>query len=256
MKLGTSVLAALLLAAGTNLAANAEEVLRVYGPGGPAPAVSEAAKAFGESHHIKVEVTAGPTGKWLEQAKKDADVIYSGAENMMTDFLRAMPEQIVRDTVTPLYLRPVAMLVRPGNPKSIGKFADLLQPGLKILVVTGAGQAGLWEDVAGRTGSLRTVSAFRRNIVADAASSAEAKKLWVENKDIDVWLIWNIWQVANPTLAETVPMDRGHVIYRDTGVALTRQGQEREPAKQFVAFLESPEGAKIFAKWGWLAGDR
>ena len=32
-----------------------------------------------------------------------------------------------------LYLRPVAILVRPGNPKGIRGFRDLLAPGVKVL---------------------------------------------------------------------------------------------------------------------------
>ena len=60
--------------------------LRVYGPGGPAPAMKEAAKAFEQKTGTHVVVTAGPTPEWIEQAKLDADLIYSGSETMMTDF--------------------------------------------------------------------------------------------------------------------------------------------------------------------------
>lgn len=49
-------------------AASAAEPLHVYGPGGPYPAIKEAAVVFGKAHGIDVDVTAGPTGKWLEQA--------------------------------------------------------------------------------------------------------------------------------------------------------------------------------------------
>lgn len=59
-------------------AASAAEPLHVYGPGGPYPALKEAAETFGKAHGIDVQVTAGPTGKWLAQAKEDADVIFSG----------------------------------------------------------------------------------------------------------------------------------------------------------------------------------
>jgi len=61
-------------------------VLQTYGPGGPAPAMREAAKVFGERKGIKVEITAGPTPTWKDQAMKDADLIFSGSEYMMTDF--------------------------------------------------------------------------------------------------------------------------------------------------------------------------
>lgn len=230
----------------------AEEVLHLYGPGGPYPAVQEAAEVFGRLQRAKLEVVAGPTGKWLDKAKSDADLIYSGAEFMMTDFIQAFGGQIDERTVTPLYLRPSAILVRPGNPKKIQGFRDLLKPGVRVLVVSGAGQTGLWEDMAGRKGDIRTVQALRRNIVAFAPNSAEAKRLWVESKDLDAWLIWNIWQISNPDLADLVPVEEDYVIYRDCGIALTQRGKGKELARKFVDFLQSPEGGKIFAKWGWI----
>lgn len=230
----------------------AENVLHVYGPGGPAPAMKEAAEMFGKQHKVQVEVVAGPTDSWLEKAKQDADVVYSGAEYMMSDFVRALGGAIDESTINVLYLRPAAILVRPGNPQHIRGFQDLLRPGLKILVVNGAGQSGLWEDVAGRQGEVKTVRAFRKNIVAFASNSAEAKKTWSEKPEIDAWLIWNIWQVANPTVADVVPLEKTYAIYRDTGVALTQRSKDNALAQQFVQFLQSQSGAQIFAKWGWI----
>ncbi len=230
----------------------AQEVLNVYGPGGPAPAMKEAAQAFGAANKITVEVTGGPTPQWVDKAKTDADVVFSGAENMMSDFAKALPGAFDLKNAEPLYLRPVAILVRPGNPKRISGFRDVLKPGTKVMAVAGAGQTGLWEDVAGRTGDIAMVRAFRKNLVLpEAPNSAEARKRWTEQPDIDVWLIWNIWQVANPELAQLVEMDEPFRIYRDTGVVLTHRGAERAQAKAFVAFLQSPQGQSIFAKWGW-----
>lgn len=232
--------------------AYAQAVLHVYGPGGPAPAMKEAAAAFQKQTGTPVMVTAGPTGQWLANAKTDADVIYSGSETMMTDFINALGDQLTPQSAEPLYLRPMAMLVRPGNPQHIKRFADLFKPGVKILVVNGAGQNGVWEDVAGRTGDIKKVAALRKNIVGYAGNSAEARKTWTENTDIDVWLIWNIWQVSNPTLADVVPIEPRYAVYRDTGAAITKRGAENPASAQFVAFLRSPEGAAIFSRWGWL----
>lgn len=179
------------------------ETLFVYGPGGPLPAMKDAATAFERQRGIAVQLTGGPTPQWLERARNDADVVFSGAEHMMTDFVKqlgdtsvgrgARPGRIDESTIVPLYLRPVAMLVRPGSPRGIHRFEDLLRPGMKVLVVQGAGQTGLWEDVAGRTGDIR-----------------------------------------------------------DAGVALTVKGRDRTAARDFASFLQSPEGARIFAKGGWL----
>jgi len=47
----------------------------------------------------------------------------------------------------------------------------------------------LWEDVAGRTGDIEMVRAFRKNMVfPEAANSAAAKQQWTQQNDIDAWL--------------------------------------------------------------------
>lgn len=227
------------------------QTLHVYGPGGPAPAMKEAATAFERVSGTKIEVVAGPTPQWLQQAKMDADLIFSGSETMMTDFVVALEPQLSHQEVTPLYLRPLAMLVRPGNPRRIRSFEDLLRPGTSVLVVNGAGQNGVWEDAAGRKGDIRTVKALRANIATYARNSAEAKAAWVANKSIDVWLIWNIWQVASPELADVVEISPDYAIYRDSGIAITTRGKANPQAQRFVDFLQSPAGAAIFSKWGW-----
>ncbi len=232
-------------------AALAAEPLYVYGPGGPFPAMKEAAAAFSKQHGVDVIVTAGPTPKWIADAKSNADLIFSGSEVMMSSFISAMP-QIDPATVKPLYLRAAAILVRPGNPEHITGIADLLKPGHHILVVNGAGQQGLWEDVAGRTGNIADVQAFRANIAVSADNSAQARAAWTKDKSLDAWLIWTIWQKANPTLADQVPVEADRVIYRDAGIALTKAGDARPEAKEFADFLSSPAGAKIFAQWGWI----
>ena len=200
---------------------------------------------------VDVIVTAGPTPKWLDTARRTADVVFSGSETMMSDFITAMKHGIDPAMVRPLYLRPSAILVRPGNPEHITEITDLLKPGHHILVVNGAGQQRLWEDVAGRLGDIASVTAFRANVSYVATNSAEARKVWIKDRSIDAWLIWTIWQVANPTLADQVAVEPAYRIFRDTGIALTYRGERRLLARQFAAFLASPMGQKIFVRWGW-----
>ncbi len=242
-----------LLMAGLTVPAVAQEAVNVYGPGGPLPAMKEAAAVFGKAHGAAVTVTAGPTPQWLDKAKQDADVIFSGAENMMTDFIRLMEGRILEDTVEPLTLRPSVILVRPGNPKGITGIRDLLKADMKVLVVQGAGQTGLWEDIVGRTGDIAMVRAFRKNIVGYAANSAEAQAVWDTTPGIDAWIIWNIWSAKERTRTDVVEIEPDLRIYRDTGVALTREGAQKASAREFVAFLKSPEGQRIFETYGWMA---
>ncbi len=227
--------------------------VHVYGPGGPAPAMKEAAAAYSRAYGVPVEVVAGPTPQWIDQARNGADIIFSGSETMMTDLQVAMGDRIDANTVTPLYLRVSNILVRPGNPKRIRGLADLFKPGHRILVVNGAGQNGLWEDMAGRTGDLAKVAALRSNIVSFAKNSADAKSAWTDDPTIDAWIIWGIWQRANPTLADAVDVEREYRIYRDMGVGMTRIGNANSDARCFAKWLSTPAAARIFIRWGWTA---
>jgi accessory colonization factor AcfC len=228
-----------------------QQTLHVYGPGGPAPAMKEAAMAFGQARGVKVDVVSGPTDSWIEKARADADLVYSGAEYMMTDLAKAMDGRVLDETVVALYMRPSAILVRPGNPKAIHDLPDLAKAGMRVIVVHGAGQTGMWEDMAAHDGDIRLVRALRKNIVAHAPNSGVARQLWIEQPDLDAWITFNIWQVANPKLADLVPVSARYVVYRDCGAALTKAGGDRPIAGQFLEFLQSPQGGAIFRKWGW-----
>jgi len=244
------------LAAALCAASPAASQVMVYGPGGPAPAMKEAAVAFERETGQRVVVTAGPTDQWLHRATTDADLVFSGAETMMTAFERAFAGQIDPATIRPLYLRAGAILVRPGNPGGVRGLRDLARPGHRILVVEGAGQNGLWEDMAGRTGDIDLVRAIRRNIVGFAKSSADAKETWTGDRSIDAWIIWTIWQEANPAISQAVPVERDLVVYRDVGIGLTGLGKNNPAAQRFADWLASGHADGIFRRWGWTVPDR
>jgi accessory colonization factor AcfC len=250
----TVLIAPLAAARDDNHAEKETVILKAYGPGGPAPAMREAAKVFGTKKGCTVEIIAGPTSTWKDQAVKDADLIFSGSQYMMADFVRKdLPGLIDTSTIRTLYLRPSAILVRPGNPKQIKGIKDLAKPGIKILVVEGAGQVGMWEDVAGRTGNVKLVDDIRRNIGFFAANSAEAKKIWNSDNSYDAWIIWTIWQKESPAAADLVNTEPEHTIYRSCAIALTTRSEKKALASEFIDFLQSDEGKDIFVKWGWIA---
>ena len=228
-----------------------EEVLRVYGSEGPSPAMHEAAMAFQDTNDVKVEVVSGPVESWLDRAKADADVIFCSAEFMMSDLARVPELRIDASTITPLYSRPSAILVRPGNPKGIRDFPDLLRPAMRVMVVTGSGQTGLWEDMAGKRGDVGTLRAFRKNIAFSAPNSDTAQRAWKERDDIDAWVTWNIWYLPLHDHADLVSVSDDYLIYRQCNVALTARGKAKPSGARFIEFLTSPDGASIFKSWDW-----
>jgi accessory colonization factor AcfC len=251
--LGAAFAAPLIASSAPSAADQSTVVLNVYGPGGPLPAMKDAAATFAREHRVRVNVVGGQPPTWLPKAKEDADVIFSGSEDMMSNLEDAMQGALDASTIRPLYLRKAAILVRPGNPGHIRGLDDLLQPGHHVLVVNGAGQQGLWEDIAARHGRITAVVKLRANIATAAPNGGVAREDWVKDPSLDAWLTWTIWQVSNPTLADQVPIEESSQIYRDVGIGLTAKGKARREAREFVDFLQSSEGEEIFRHWGWEA---
>jgi accessory colonization factor AcfC len=239
----------------TTAAAFGQDVVRLYGSVGPSPAMEEAAMLFATRSEVKVEVVSGPRHVWRDKAALNADLMFSSADFMMSDYARSMDLHIDNDTITPLFLRPSAILVRPGNPKQINDFPDLVRPGVNVMVVNSAGATGLWEDMAGKLEDIRTVRALRKNIVVFAANSDEAMMAWKANADIDAWITWNTWHIPLRGRAELVPVSKDYRVLRTCSIALTERGKAKPAAVQFFEFLKSPEAAGIFDTWGWMAPD-
>ena len=95
------IVAAMLVSGQAAIAQNAVTI-HVYGPNGPAPAMTECANTFSALSSANVVVTSGPTSQWMQAALHDADLSYSGSENMMTDFTSTFSEQIEQATIDPI----------------------------------------------------------------------------------------------------------------------------------------------------------
>ena len=225
------------------------DTLHVYGPGGPLTAINECAKLFTLKTGIPVKVIGGPQPKWLNQAKQNADVIYGGAEYMLSEFIQLHPGMIDATTRTELYQRAAAILVRPGNPKHIRKFKDLAGSGIHILDVNGAGQLGLWEDIAGKE---NLIAGIQENIAGTFANTALGIEAWKKDPKYDAWITYGSWQKNLTGITELIQLPANLRLYRGTPIALAQDSRHSEQGKQFVKFLKSPECHLVFQKLGWI----
>lgn len=224
------------------------DTLHVYGPGGPLSAMQDCAKAFTAKTGIPVKVMGGPEPKWLTQAQQNADVIYGGAEYMLTQFIQAHPGMVDAVTRVELYKRRAAILVRPGNPKHVATLKDLTKPGIHVLDVNGAGQFGLWEDIAGKE---NLIGAIQNNISSSFANTALGIEAWKKDNRYDAWITYASWHQNLKEITQIVELPISLRLYRGTPVALATNSKHGTQAKQFVQFLQSPAGHTIFEKWGW-----
>lgn len=226
----------------------ARQALQVYGPGGPLAPVKECAEIFSKRRGVDVKVVAGPESQWIEQAKTDADIIFGGAEYMLTQFALKYPEIVEAKDRAELYPRAAGILVRKGNPKRIRSLRDLTRPGIRIVDVNGAGQMGLWEDMAGAGGLIPGIA---KNIELSVVTSAEAIEKWKQMPELDAWITYESWHYRLKDTTDLVRLPARSKIYRGTPVVVTKLAENQGLAQDFVKFMQSAEGHKIFQKWGW-----
>ena len=240
-------LAVILLTASVTVNAQTDTIY-VYGPGGPLSAIKACATQFTSTTKIPVKVIGGPESKWLTNAEKNADIIYGGAEYMLTQFIHAHPNMIDEATRTALYQRRAAILVRPGNPKKITSLKDLTRQGIKILDVNGAGQLGLWEDIAGQE---NLIGPIQKNIARSFVNTALAIEAWKADPGFDAWITYASWHENLKDITTVVELPVTLRVYRGTPIALTQNKKNTANAKKFIAFLKSTKGHQIFQQYGW-----
>lgn len=210
--------------------------------------MQDCAKAFTAKTGIPVKVTGGPESKWISQAQANADVIYGGAEYMLTQFMQTHPGVIDVSTRVELFKRRAAILVRPGNPKQITSLKDLAKTGVKVLDVNGAGQLGLWEDIAGTE---NLIGGIQKNIGGSFANTALGIDAWKKDQSYDAWITYASWHENLKDVTQLVELPLSSRLYRGTPIALTSNTKHAAQAKQFIQFLQSADGHMIFKKWGW-----
>ena len=228
--------------------AQQNDTMYVYGPGGPQAAMAECATVFSKKMSVPVKVISGPEAKWIEQAKQNADLVFGGAEYMLTQFKMQHPGLMDSTTRTELYKRSAGILVRPGNPKKIMALKDLTKPGINILEITGAGQLGMWEDLAGKQ---NLIGGIQKNIKGAFANTALAIDAWKSDNKYDAVIIFASWYLRLKDVSQLIKIPVAQTVYRGTPIAITAITNKKDKAQQFIQFLKSNDGHAIFKKWGW-----
>jgi len=167
---------------------------------------------------------------------------------MLTDFMLRHPGLVDPTTRVSLYVRPAGILVRKGNPRNIKSLADLGREGLRLLDVNGAGQLGLWEDLAGARGLIPKI---QKNIALSVPNTAEAIDRWKAMPELDAWITYESWHLRLREHTDLVRLPEKDRVYRGTPVALTTICRQRDLALRFIDFLKTEEAHRIFRKWGW-----
>jgi accessory colonization factor AcfC len=119
---------------------------------------------------------------------------------------------------------------------------------VRLLDVVGAGQLGLWEDLAGRKG---LIPALQRNIAASFANTAEAIAAWKDRPDLDAWITFESWHHRLREDTELVRLPEAEQLLRGTPIAITARSEQRALALAFLEFARGDACHAAFRKQGW-----
>jgi len=203
--------------------------------------MKECAHVFLETTGIKASVTMGTPDQWIDRARQAADLIYGGAEYMMTDFIAAYPGMVDEATATNLHTREVGIIVRPGNPAGIRALADLGRDNIRILNV----ELEKMEALQGRG----PVAGDR--ISLSVLTGKEAFEAWPSRTEIDAWITYRSWHIKLQDSSDFVHLPTDERLLRATPIAITTISKHRREAESFIGFLKSHKGHGIFQRWGW-----
>jgi len=237
-----------------NLSASEKRITAFCGSASK-PAIEEAATVFEQKAEIKVDLHFSGSGTMLSQMKmsRRGDLYIPGSPDYM---VKAEKEGVVAlNTKKIIAYLVIAIDVQKGNPKNIRTLADLARPGIKVGI--GNPEAvciGLYAvEVLERSGLLEGV---QRNIITHAPSCSATASLLVMNK-VDAIIGWRVFSKWNPHKIDAVllkPDELPRLAYIPAGISA--YSHDKVSAQRFVDFLTSPEGQKIFAKWGYIATEK
>ena len=245
----------LIVALSVSTAGAGEREIMAFCGSASKPAMEEAAKMFEAKTGIKVMLQFGGSGTMLSQMKLSGrgDLFVPGSPDYMA---KATREGMVDPSTVKIlaYLVP-AIEVQSGNPKNIRSLSDLARPGLRIAIGNPESVCvGLYAvEVLERSGLLEQVE---KNIVTHA-HSCDAVENVLALKKVDAVIGWDVFARWNPGKMETVflkPDEIPRLAY--IPAAVSTKARDRQSALKFVEFLVSPEGQRLFSKWGYAATEK
>ncbi|MFH0825513.1 MAG: molybdate ABC transporter substrate-binding protein [Pseudomonadota bacterium] len=232
----------------------AADSLLVFAGAASKPPTEDAAKAFEAKTGVKVDVIFGGSGFVLSQMMlgKKGDLYFPGS----SDYMEIAKK---KDVVFPetekniVYLVP-AINVWKGNPKNVKTLKDLTRPGLKVAIANpegvcvGAYAVELIESLF----PPQEKEAFRKNLI-NYTESCEKTATAISLKAADAVIGWRVFHYWDPERIETIPLDKSQVIRIGyIPIAISKYTSNRALAQQFIDFLLSEDGKKIFKKYQYF----
>lgn len=156
----------------------------------------------------------------------------------------------------------VVFAVRPGNPKHIKTWNDLLRPGVQVVTPNPFTSGGARWNVMAAYGSWRkqgktdqqaqrNLLRLFQNVVVQDKSARDSVNTFLSGKG-DVLLSYENEAIGATKKGQSLP----YVIPKTTilienPIAVTKTTRDGAKANQFLRFLRTPAAQQVFADWGY-----
>lgn len=212
-------------------------------------ALQELATAYNQSHNVKLTFSFGASGALRQQIENGgvADIFFSASKKEM-DALESQGE-LLPNTRQEL-LQNEIVLVAPKDNKTLQSFADLKNADVKKVALGEPKGVPAGQYAEETLQNLGLLDAVRAKVVY--GSDVRQVLAWVASGEADAGIVYATDAAITPdvrVVAQAPANSHKPIIYP---AAVLKASINPEGAKEFLAFASSPEGKKIFAKYGFV----
>jgi molybdate transport system substrate-binding protein len=232
----------------------AADSLMIFAGAASKPPTEEAAKAFEAKTGVKVDVIFGGSGYVLSQMMlgKKGDLYFPGSSDYME--LAKKKEVVFPETEKVIVYLVPAINVQKGNPKNVKTLKDLSRAGLKVAIANPEGVCvGAYAvEIVEALFTPEEKEAFRKNLI-NYTESCEKTATAISLKAADAVIGWRVFHYWDPERIETIPLEKSQIIRIGyIPIAVAKFTANRPLAQQFIDFLLSEDGKKIFRKYNYF----
>jgi accessory colonization factor AcfC len=227
-----------------------KKVLHVYSCCDVATPAKISGKIFQEKYDAEIKFTIGMPNEIIPRitSEHECDAFTCGAAYIMDELEKS--GLITRENRRVLGYRRSVILTQKGNPKKIKSLTDLTKKDIKIAIETTGSLKGVWDEITSKT---ELTEKIQKNITLFADGCGELLGSIVQKK-VDAAFGWNTNKVLHTKAIDAVELPKEIQVYRSTMITTTEFTENKETADEFIKFLTSKEGKKIYTKYGWING--
>ncbi len=225
----------------------AKDMLLVYSGAGMRKPMDKIGVAFEKKYGVAVNYNYAGSNTLLSQIEltKRGDVYMPGA----TMYINKAKEKGFVDYEKPVAYHIPVIAVPKGNPAKITSLKDLTKP--KVKIVFGDPKAAACGKIANKI--LKKNNLYNKvweNVVATAGTVNELV-VYISMRQADASIIWKASLLGTEDKTDIIEIPKQQNCIKVIPIGRLTFSKDKKMAKEFVAFVASSEGKRIFEKCGF-----